>query len=172
MISLEKLFSVEKIVKINGLLGRYCGKFNDTWAYNPVDIAMSHLRGRTHYYDEQTRKYFSSRVLECFLKFDDLVCVTRESYLDYDKNRLTRYVCFDVFGNVVFRGSVKYVTCEQYTQKTYDNEGFKTSKQAEKAYKEWVESFNLCQYYTDLLLKMVDKQNKLSVELSALIGAV
>jgi hypothetical protein len=161
MISLEKLFSVEKIIKINATLDVNSGKFNNVWAYNPVDVAMNHLRGRTNYYDEQTRKYFSSRVLECFLKFDDLICVTRESYLNYDKNRLTRYVCFDVFGNVVFRGSIG------------DNEdGFKTVKQAEKAYEEWVKSFTVCQYYTDLLLKMVDKQNQLSAELSALAGAV
>lgn len=161
MISLQKLFSVEKIVKINSRLGGNCGKFSSTWAYNPVDVAMNYLRGKTHYYDEQTRKYFSSRVLECFLKFEDLICITRESYLDYNKNRLTRYVCFDVFGNVVFRGSIGD-----------DSTGFKTAKQAEKHYKEWVESFNLCQYYTDLLLKMVDKQNQLSIELSALIGSV
>lgn len=160
MISLQKLFSVSKIIKINAALNVNSGKFNDTWSYNPVDIAMSHLRGRTHYYDEQTRKYFSSRVLECFLKFDDLICITRESYLDYDKNRLTRYVCFDVFGNVVFRASLG------------DDTGFKTAKQAEKHYQDWTSSFNVCQYYTDLLIKMVDKQNKLSVELSALIGAV
>lgn len=160
MISLQKLFSVEKIVKINGVFNANSGRFNNTWAYNPIDVAMTHLRGRTHYYDEQTRKYFSSRVLECFLKFEDLVCVTRESYLDYDSNRLTRYVCFDVFGNVVFRGSLE------------DDNGFKTAKQAEKAYKEWVDQFDVCQYYTDLLLKLVDKQNQLSVELSALIGAI
>ena len=161
MISLEKLFSVEKIIKINAALNVNSGKFTNTWAYNPVDVAMNHLRDKTHYYDEQTRKYFSSRVLECFLKFDDLICVTRESYLDYDKNRLTRYVCFDVFGSVVFRGSIG------------DNDdGFKTTKQAEKAYEEWVDSFNVCQYYTDLLLKKVDKQNQLSVELTALIGSV
>ena len=160
MISLQKLFSVEKIVKINYALDVHCGVFRNTWAYNAVDIAHSHLSGKTHYYDESTRRYFSSRVLECFLKFDDLICITRESYLDYDKNRLTRYVCFDVFGNVVFRASLGD-----------DDTGFKTAKQAEKAYKEWTSSFNVCQYYTDLLLKMVDKQNKLSVELSALIGA-
>ena len=161
MISLQKLFSVSKIVKINAALNVNSGKFRDTWSYNPVDVAMSHLSGKTHYYDEQTRKYFSSRVLECFLKFDDLVCITRESYLDYNKNRLTRYVCFDVFGNVVFRASLGD-----------DSTGFKTAKQAQKAYQEWVDSFNVCQYYTDLLLKMVDKQNQLPVELSALIGAV
>lgn len=161
MITLAKLFSVEKIVKINEGLGVNRGKFNDAWAYNPVDVAMNHLSGKTPYYDEQTRKYFSSRVLECFLKFDDLVCVTRESYLDYNSNRLTRYVCFDVFGNTVFRAKIGD-----------DDTGFKTAKQAEKAHKEWGDSFNVCQYYTDLLLKMVDKQNQLSVELSALVGAV
>lgn len=161
MISLQKLFSVEKIIKINATLNDNSGKFRDTWAHDPVDVAMNHLSGKTPYYDEQTRKYFSSRVLECFLKFDDLVCVTRESYLDYNSNRLTRYVCFDVFGSVVFRAKIGD-----------DDTGFKTAKQAEKAYKEWVESFDLCQYYTGLLLKMVDKQNRLSVELSALMGAV
>lgn len=161
MISLQKLFSVEKIVDINAALNDNSGTFNNTWAYNPVDVAMNHLREKTHYYDEQTRKYFSSRVLECFLKFDGLVCVTRESYLDYNENRLTRYVCFDVFGGVVFRAKLGG-----------DDTGFKTAKQAEKAYKEWVESFNVCQYYTSLLLKRVDEQNQLAVELSALMGAI
>ena len=92
-------------------LARVLAALNTSGAARPFRCESSYedsdaernLRGRTHYLDADTVKYFKSRVLRSGRSHDDLIfwivesVNSRPDHGGYNK----RFVCFDVFGTVV-----------------------------------------------------------------------
>lgn len=86
--------------------------------------AQLNLKGRTHYVDDETLRYFHARITQSGIAFDGLLYWIIESVaLNPDNTkRGFRPVMFDIFGNVLARVSLE--------------ESYKTSNQAYKALKE------------------------------------
>lgn len=77
--------------------------------YNSAKLdAQLNLKGLTHYVDDDTLKYFGSRINQTFILEDGLLFGLIESvYLTYEKkNRGFRFVIFDISGNVVERADL------------------------------------------------------------------
>ncbi len=100
--------------------------YKSTWRPSPKLEAQEHLNGRTHYVDDATLRWHKSRVLNCDITRDGLLCwIITSDALDMDNTRRGfRYVVFDVFGNVVSRNDIE--------------DAYKTSKAARKALSEWL----------------------------------
>ena len=89
---------------------------------------------------------------------DNLLLITCESYANYNNKRAFRFVVFDVFGDVVFRGDDN------------DTSGFYNKKYAEKAFKEWYSSFDVLSHYRESIYrKYIECTNK-SNELASLLN--
>jgi hypothetical protein len=90
--------------------------------------AQQNLSGRTHYADDDTLRYFKSRILRGYHRHGGLLFVVIESVgsKPYDERRNKRAVIFDVFGSVV----------------NDRDEWFATSAQAIKAASAFIETFD------------------------------
>ena len=93
--------------------------FEDRSIY-PKRRAQMALQGRTHYVDDDTLRFFHSRILVCEITSDRLLCGIVESVAcDSDNTkREFRPVVFDVFGTVLERPGI--------------GNGYRTRAQAEK----------------------------------------
>lgn len=71
--------------------------------------AQRNLSGRTHYVDDDTLRYFHSRILSSHTIADGLLFYIVESLaLDHrNSKRGFRAVAFDVFGEIVYRPSLE-----------------------------------------------------------------
>lgn len=94
----------------------------------PDSNAERNLQGRTYFLSPETRRYFKSRVLDAGMTKDGLVFWLVESNrskpFEAEKNK--RFVAFDVFGTVL----------------NEREDWFKTSAQALKHGRAWLESFD------------------------------
>lgn len=72
---------------------------------DPLRNAQLNLAGRTHYVDDDTRRYFRSRILSARSTDDGLLYAIVESCSgDHEhKTRIFRHVIFDIFGTVIDR---------------------------------------------------------------------
>jgi hypothetical protein len=72
-------------------------------SYNPRYNAQHNLRGRTHFVDEDTLRYFEGRVLSAYDSADGRLFVVvhsqRENYRN--TNRTYSYAIFDLAGGIV-----------------------------------------------------------------------
>ena len=89
----------EKIIKALRVIG--IREFRNESSYSDSD-AKRNLQGRTHYVDDDTMRYFKSRILRSHVSPSGLHYIIQESlpHPDHDK-RVRRNVVFDVFGTVV-----------------------------------------------------------------------
>lgn len=78
--------------------------FGGVWRSSLVDLAREEVYGLTHYFDEDTMRYFGARVLDCHSIFGGQLLFVRESVNHPSEGRFHRVVIFDLCGNVVFRG--------------------------------------------------------------------
>lgn len=100
-------------------------------SYDAKRNAQRNLQGVTHYVDDDTLKYFHSRIVYSHEYFNGLLFGMVESCaLDPDnRKRGFRGVVFDVSGNVIYRP---------------DHEGtFKTSEKALKAMREFIKGLDI-----------------------------
>ena len=87
---------------------------------NPKRNAQRNLWGKTHYCDDDTLRYFRSRILSAFNIGDDHFAIIEACSGDYEnKTRIKRGVIFDATGQVIYRPGIE--------------ESFKTSEKARKA---------------------------------------
>ena len=116
------------------------GLFTERSSY-PLPQAQRNLEGRTHYVDDDTLKYFGSRILSCGMTDDNALLYLIESCKTlYDGGgREFRFVVFDVFGTVV--------------QRPAPGEGFKNGEQARRAMWAWLNRFNAQAHYVDVLTR-------------------
>lgn len=100
--------------------------YKNTWRPNAKLEAQEHLAGRTHYVDDDTLRFHKSRVLNCDITENGLLCwiITSDALTADNSRRGFRYVVFDIFGNVISRHNLE--------------DAFKTSKAAQKALREFL----------------------------------
>ena len=123
--------------------------------YLPKYKAQNNLAGLTHYYDEETLKYFSARILKCSILHDGLILGTIESFANPEHGRVKRVVFFNIFGDVV-----NHDTREDF---------FKSSKLVEKHFLEVANSLDANQITIDALQ---NKANQLKRELQSIKNAL
>ena len=99
---------------------------------DPKRNAQQNLNGRTHYVDDDTMRFFGSRIVSAYPTDDGLFFKIVESVAtEYDKSRRGfRVVIFDLFGCAVFRPSFDECTstsaaAEKYYLKHYDTDTWK-----------------------------------------------
>ena len=90
----------------------------------PKDNAQRNLQGRTHYVDDDTLRYFHSRIISARETDGGLLfaIVTSDAKDHKNRSRGFRYVIFDLFGSVVERNP-----------SSVNREYFRTSEKATKA---------------------------------------
>ena len=77
--------------------------YGNRWSSHLGDRAEMELDGRSHYYDEETRRYFGSRVLDLFESHAGLLLCSVESVQPPHGPRVYRAVIHDLLGNTLFR---------------------------------------------------------------------
>jgi hypothetical protein len=101
-------------------------------AASPKHNAQMNLSGRTHYVDDDTMRFFGSKIISARPTDDGLFFKIIESVaLTYDKSRRGyRVVVFDLFGHPVFRPNLEGCTgsraaAENYYTKHHDTDTWK-----------------------------------------------
>lgn len=99
---------------------------------DPKRNAQQNLNGRTHYVDDDTMRFFGSRIISARPTDDGLFFRIVESVAtEHDKSRRGfRVVVFDLFGQTVFRPSFDECTntsaaAENYYSKHHDTDTWK-----------------------------------------------
>mgnify|MGYP003116414499 CR=1 FL=1 len=69
----------------------------------PKNNAQVNLKNRSHYVDDDTLKYFKSRILSSYHYADGLLFGLVESFADYEGKRKFRGVVFNIVGDLVYR---------------------------------------------------------------------
>lgn len=99
---------------------------------DPKHNAQKNLNGRTHYVDDETMRFFGSRIISARPTDDGLFFRIVESVAtDHNKSRRGfRVVVFDIFGFKVFCPSFEECTstsaaAENYFSKHYDTDTWK-----------------------------------------------
>ena len=99
---------------------------------DPKRNAQQNLNGRTHYVDDDTMRFFGSRIISARPTDDGLFFRIVESVAtDHNKSRRGfRVVVFDLFGHPVFRPSFDECTstsaaAENYFSKHHDTDTWK-----------------------------------------------
>jgi hypothetical protein len=103
-----------KALKANGF-----DLFTDQSSYSDIR-AKKNLDGRTHYYSDDTMRYFKAKILLCHITDGGLLLGTVESVAHPDRGRIYRPVFFDIWGTVVSKCDI--------------DDAPKTSKTAEKLF--------------------------------------
>jgi hypothetical protein len=129
----------EKLQKANLRL------FQDRYYSNPKHIAQDALIGLTHYVDDETLKFFKSKILEARPIFDGALFLIIESKsTDWEhRNRAFFPVVFDVFGDVIYRMDLE--------------DGFKNKQKSLDAFKKWQSEFDLQGYYNERLNREIQQ---------------
>lgn len=101
--------------------------------------AQRNLKGRTHYVDDDTLKYFGSRINTAYDLYNGAAFLIIEStFLNYDKTqRGFRFAVFDCFGNVI--------------ERTDTENAYKTAAAAKKGFYKFIDSFNIFDHYEKVL---------------------
>jgi hypothetical protein len=126
--------------------------FTDKSSY-PLNNAQQNLKGRTHYVDDDTLRYFKSKILESnIIAGGAFFYVIESTSLDMNHSkRGFRYVLFDVFGSVIDRVNL--------------DESWRTKDQAKKAFWKFYGIFDGKQYYKD---RLSDKIKTVKYEIESL----
>jgi len=77
-------------------------KFKHESCY-PKNNAQMNLKDRNHYADDDTLKYFKSRILSSYHYADGLLFGLVESFADYEGKRKFRGVVFNLVGHCVYQ---------------------------------------------------------------------
>ncbi len=118
------------------------------------------LSGRSHYYDEGTRRYFGARVLDVSTDPDGAMLFTVESVTPPSGPRLYRMVAFDVYGNVVHRTE----------HETNGFAGWKTADGARAELRKYRESVNVSGVTAAAIAAKVKAIKREAAELDAVLA--
>ena len=118
--------------------------FQDRSGY-PKPNAQENLSGRTHYVDDSTLRYFSSRIVSAHETCSGcLFYIVEGEALDFNKTRRGfRGVVFDIWGSTVYRPSL--------------DDCYKSSDKARAAMYEWLNSFDVAAHYLNELERCARK---------------
>ncbi len=122
--------------------------------------AQAMLEGRTHYVDDNTLRYFNSRITGAQPStFGLFYRITESCSRSYDgTGRGFRTVLFDLNGQTVYRPDLDSL--------------HSTSAKAEKAFYAWFESFDPLAYYREELTTHARRAHKRAANLEAAIESL
>ena len=131
-------------------------RFSDK-SSTPKWNAQRNLEGRTHFADDDTLKYFGSRIIMSSDHDDGLLfSIIESSYADYAKTRRTfRFAVFDVFGTCIERPDVEH--------------GCSTSTAARKARHDWLLTFDISAHYAAAIAEHAARAERDAATLRAMI---
>jgi len=132
--------------------------YRDETSY-PLQRAQRALSGKTHYCDDDTLRYFKSKVLRAMPSYSQLYFIIQESlpYGSFDAPRQRRNIVFDVFGSVVKGREVAY----------------KYAKAADKEYSAlvvWMDSQEAHQLVIDTLRARIARDKRRIAETLRVLG--
>lgn len=121
------------------------GLFSDKSSYAKYN-AQENLRGRNHFVDDDTLRFFGSKISRAKHTCSGLLFyVVESSYLDMNKTkRGFRYAIFDLFGNEVARQSL--------------DEALSTSDKALKAMYDKLNTINVAEHYKQAIKSLADRK--------------
>lgn len=129
--------------------------FRDESSY-PLNRAQRNLAGKTHYVDDDTMKFHSSRILSCSVLDDGLLLGIVESAATYDGRRVYRPVFFDIFGTVVSRVDL--------------DDSFKSADAARKEFWRLAESLDAVKFTIEALVTKRARLSRDIVQLDAVLA--
>lgn len=144
----------------NAISGLNLGLFGYKSCY-PKYNAQENLRGKSHFVDDETLRFFGSRISRASETCSGLLFyVVESSYLDMNKTkRGFRYAVFDLFGNEVARQSL--------------DEALPTSERAYKAMYDRINSLDVAEHYRQALQSVIrhsSRKTETAKEVLAKIG--
>ena len=125
--------------------------FHSKFLKTPKDNAQVMLRGRTHYVDDDTLRFFGCLIKSAQPSTFGLFYLITESLSLPTGGRGFRTVLFDLGGQVVYRPTLE----EMQT----------TTNKAEKAFYAWFETFNIETYYRDQIRERIIRTSRQTVRL-------
>ena len=125
--------------------------FHSKFLKTPRDNAQVMLRGRTHYVDDNTLRFFGFLIKSAQPSTFGLFYLITESLSLPTGGRGFRTVLFDLGGQVVYRPTLE----EMQT----------TTNKAEKAFYAWFETFNIEIYYRDQIRERIIRTSRQTVRL-------
>ena len=128
----------------------------DRHSYDAKACAQRNLSGRSHYCDDDTLKYFHSRIQASWTACGGLVFVIVESAASDYKNtsRGFRFVAFDLFGTVISARA--------------DSETL--HKKSDKAHSDacaWLESFDVLAHYRAEMVERAESMERRAADMRA-----
>jgi hypothetical protein len=126
----------------------------ENYGYDAKACAQRNLSGRTHYVDDNTLRFFHSRINSARPEMSGLVLVLIESVAADFRNRSRgfRFVVFDLFGSVI-------------NDRAGHDSLLRTSEQARKAASAWLRGFDVLAHYRDA---MTERAGRLARDAAAL----
>lgn len=112
-----------------------------------LERAQKALTGRTHYVDDSTLAFFSSRILSAQTWDCGLTFYIIESLTDSKGKRGYRAVLFDIFGNVI-------------NERPNSSELARDKVSAERVYWDNMRDFDIVAYYKNLFIEKVERAKK------------
>lgn len=118
---------------------------------DPTYDAQRNLQGRTHYADPETLRFHKGRIKAAHADADGLLylMLTSDAADPENRRRVSRVVCFDIFGTVLFRDSL--------------DDAASTSEGARKHFEAF--SINLTEHYRQVFAERVERTAKDLAEL-------
>ena len=127
---------------------------------NPKARAQDCLSGRTHYVDDETLRYFRSRILSSdAICSDTLFYIIESVSLDSNHTRRgVRGVVFDIFGTTVYRPSL--------------DQCYRTTELAKRALWAWLDGFSEADHYVVCLESRAIRKEREAQEMRAALHKI
>lgn len=130
-------------------------------SYDAKYCAQRNLSGKSHYVDDDTLKYFHSRIISTRAAHEGLLFGIVESAAKDPDNRSRgfRFVVFDLFGTVL-------------NDRDHADAMHNKSDKASAAMAEWLESFDVLAHYKRAMLERADRLKREAAEMSKAARAI
>jgi hypothetical protein len=131
-----------------------CGQSRfERHGYDAKHSAQRNLSGRTHYADDDTLKFFHSRINSAWPECNGLILILIESVAADMRNtsRGFRFVAFDIFGTVIERADLETL--------------HKDSGKARAAAETWLAGFDVAAHYRRAIAERADSLDRQAREL-------
>lgn len=121
----------------------------DRCGYDPKAIAQRNLSGKTHYVDDDTLRFFHSRINYARVSHDGLIFALVESVArDFENtSRGFRFVVFDLFGTVINDRDSADATHSK-------------SDKAHDALNQWLSGFDALAHYKTAMLERAERMKR------------
>jgi hypothetical protein len=129
--------------------------------YDPKACAQRNLKGRTHYCDDDTLRFFHARILNARPECEGTVFVLVESRAADMRNTRREYAfaVFDLFGDVI-------------NDRPGAGNGYKTADKAREAATAWLAAFDPVAHYRAALAERSERAEQEAARLKEVCAAL